>query len=93
MGEPPEKPPLNQAVFSPPCRSGWDLAWDLVNRVLAGDWRRIWQAVVLLATIGAVTAGVLVAGSVPLRAAALSAAGLYVLLQLGAHGRPPERRV
>ncbi|MFK0249725.1 hypothetical protein ACIQUM_33920 [Amycolatopsis azurea] len=77
-------PEVNEAavVLQPPCRAhshGW---LRMADRVTSGEWKHTWQAAVLLVVLGIVASGVLLAGSVLLRAAALSAMALGGLLWL-----------
>lgn len=90
--EPPAQPSDAALVLQPPCRSHARTGWDLANRVTSGDWKHTWQAAVLLVVLGVVTSGILLAGSVALRAAALSALGLYMLLRLSKRNASPVQQ-
>ncbi|WP_410664669.1 hypothetical protein [Amycolatopsis sp. lyj-84] len=79
-------------VLQPPCRTQSDGWLGMADRVTSGEWKHTWQAAVLLTVAGIVTSGVLLAGSVLLRAAALSALGLGALLWLSRRNTAPTRQ-
>lgn len=69
-------------LLQPPCRAHSHSWLRMADRVTSGEWKHTWQAVVLLIVLGIVASGVLLAGSVLLRAAAISAMALGGLLWL-----------
>ncbi|WP_409496012.1 hypothetical protein [Amycolatopsis sp. cmx-11-12] len=79
-------------VLQPPCRAQSRSWLGMADRVTSGEWKHTWQAAVLVAVVGIVTSGVLLAGSVLLRAAALSALGFGALLWLSRRNTPPARQ-
>lgn len=79
----PQPTPATGLVFQPPCRAHPRPAWQLVDRLVFGQWGHTWRAMLLLVVLTGAVCGVLLAGSVALKATVLSVVGLGMLSRLG----------
>ncbi|MEC3978152.1 hypothetical protein [Amycolatopsis sp. H20-H5] len=72
-----------ELALVPPCRWHQRPGWDFLHRVVFGERAHTWRVLLLMLGGGLALSGVLLAGSVLVKAAALSLVSLAVLHRLG----------